>query len=74
MLLPINVNPESTIYYQGSFVYNEIKRVKRAMLFDLYATVCKKHMMNFTVFLLCLDWLYLVDLATTNEHGEVICL
>lgn len=74
MLLPINVNPESTIYYQGSFVLNEIKSAKRIRLLELYTTVCKTHPMTISVFLLCLDWLYLVELATTNEQGEVICL
>lgn len=75
MLLPDNIHPELSIYYNGSFVLGELKRLDNQSVMDLYQNVKIKKEMSFPVFVLCLDWLYLIDAAKMNERGYVqLCL
>ncbi len=75
MLLPDNIHPELSIYYNGSFVLGELKKLDNQSVMDLYQNVKIKKEMSFPVFVLCLDWLYLIDAAKMNERGYVqLCL
>lgn len=71
MLLPDNIHPENSIYYNGAFVIDSLKKNKKFKLLDLYQEVKAKRSMSFSVFILCLDWLYLIDVATINNLGEI---
>ncbi|MBS5800172.1 MAG: hypothetical protein KID02_10535 [Clostridiales bacterium] len=73
MLLPDNVQPELSIYYNGAIVLGELQAKPVQAIIDLYEHV--RSSMSFQIFLLCLDWLYLIDAAKVNERGEVeLCL
>jgi hypothetical protein len=75
MLLPDNIHPENTIYYNGAFVLQSLLQKNVQTLLDLYQDVKLKRNISFSVLILCLDWLYLIDLAEINEKGEVrLCL
>lgn len=71
MLLPDNIHPENTIYYNGAFVLQSLQEKHVQSLIELYQNVKLKRDMSFSVLILCLDWLYLIDLAIINERGEV---
>lgn len=71
MLVPDNIHPEQTIYYNGSFVLEAIQGNRVMDLLDLYIQTKSKQEMSMPVFLLCLDWLFLLDLVTLNSHGKV---
>lgn len=71
MLLPNNIHPENSIYYNGAFVLQEIQKGTNQNLLDLYQNVKKMHNMSFGVFVLSLDWLYLIDVAELNAKGEI---
>lgn len=71
MLLPDNIHPELSIYYNGSIVLEELKTKTKQPVFDLYQSVKKRNGMSFPTFMLSLDWLYLIDLARINENGWV---
>jgi len=71
MLLPDNIHPENTIYYNGAFVLQSLQEKHVQNLIELYQNVKLKRDMSFSVLILCLDWLYLIDLAIINERGEV---
>jgi hypothetical protein len=71
MLLPDNIHPENSIYYNGAFVIDSLKQNQRLTLLDLYQNVKAKKTMSFSVFILCLDWLYLIDVARVNKLGEI---
>jgi len=71
MLLPDNIYPEHSIYYNGSIVLQELKLKTKQPIFDLYQKVKKINDMSFSTFILSLDWLYLIDLARINEKGWV---
>ncbi len=75
MLLPDNVHPELTLYYNGAVLLGELKKCKRQSIIDLYQNVKLKNNMSFSTFILCLDWLYLIDSVKVIERGDVeICL
>ena len=71
MLLPDNIHPENSIYYNGAFVIESLKKGQNVKLIDLYQEVKVKRSMSFSVFILCLDWLYLIDVARINNLGEI---
>lgn len=71
MLLPDNIHPDNCIYYNGVFVIESLKKGISYNMFDLYQEVKAKKHMSFSVFILCLDWLYLLDVANLNSKGEI---
>lgn len=71
MLLPDNIHPELSIYYNGSIVLEELKIKTKQPVFDLYQRVKGINDMTFPIFMLSLDWLYLIELANVNENGWV---
>lgn len=75
MLLPDNIQPEMSIYYNGAMVLVCLKSENKQDLIELYKNVKKQYEMTFSVYLLSLDWLYLIDLAKCNDRGEIeLCL
>lgn len=71
MLLPDNIHPELCIYYNGSIILAELEKQTEQKLFELYHNVKKANNMSFSVFVLSLDWLYLIQLAQISEKGVV---
>lgn len=71
MLLPDNIHPEYSVYYNGAFVLQSLKKHSKLTLFDLYQEVIEIHDMTFPIFVLCLDWLYLLNIVKLNNDGEV---
>lgn len=75
MLLPDNVRPELSIYYNGYIVLQELKNKYNQPIFELYQSVKNKSNMSISTFVLSLDWLYLIDMAILNQEGIVeLCL
>ncbi len=75
MLLPDNIHPELSLYYNGAVVLKELRKHKKQSMIDLYHNVKMKNNMSFSTFILCLDWLYLIDSAKVSEEGDVeLCL
>ena len=71
MLLPDNIHPDNSIYYNGAFVIDSLKKDFSYKMLDLYQEVKAKKQMSFSVFILCLDWLYLLEVAKLNSKGEI---
>jgi len=71
MLLPDNIRPELSIYYNGSVVLAELKVIAKQKMFDLYHHVKNRNDISYASFILCLDWLYLIDAAKIDENGWV---
>jgi len=71
MLLPDNIKPELTIYYNGAVVLKELQQVNKCVIIDLYQKVKQKNNMSFMTFMLSIDWLYLIEVAIMNKNGEI---
>jgi hypothetical protein len=75
MLLPDNIHPELSIYYNGSIVLAELNEESKLQIMDLYQRVKERNGMSFPIFILSLDWLYLINVAQVNSEGVVeLCL
>ena len=75
MLLPDNIQPELSLYYNGALVLNELQIKDKQSIINLYQKVKVSNEMSFSTFILSLDWLYLINAAHINERGELaLCL
>lgn len=73
MLLPDNIHPEHCIYYNGSLLVKVLQNKKNLDLLDLYHEVKKLKNISFPVFILCIDWLYLVNIAEIHDGKIKLC-
>lgn len=71
MLLPDNIHPELSIYYNSYLIILELEKEPKQKLLDLYCNIKKSNKISFSLFILSLDWLYLVNIAKINEKGVV---
>lgn len=71
MLLPDNIHPEQSIYYNGAFVLQALNEQRVMNMLDLYASIQDYRKMSMPVFVLCLDWLFLLNLVSLNDQGGV---
>ena len=71
MLVPDNIHPDQTIYFNGAFVLKVIQEHRVMDLLDLYIQTTTERKMSMPVFVLCLDWLFLLNLVTLDNHGKV---
>jgi hypothetical protein len=74
MLIPDNIHPEQTIYFNGAFVLKTIQKNRSEEMLELYIKTKADREMSMPIFVLCLDWLFLLNLITINTSGKVeIC-
>lgn len=75
MLLPDSIHPQNSIYYTGAKILKMLQSIGTTILGDLYINMKSEYNMSFSVFLLSLDWLFLIKAAQINQAGEVeLCL
>ena len=74
MLVPDNIRPEDTIYFNGAKVLQVMLEEQRLAIADLYVILKKTSEISFASMLLCLDWLYLMDCVEVNNGEVVLCL
>jgi hypothetical protein len=72
MLVPDNIHPEQTIYYNGAFVLQALQHHRQLDLLELFQHTRETIAMSLPVFMLCVDWLYLLGLAEINSSGQVV--
>jgi len=73
MLLPDNIHPENSIYYNGAIVLKVLQEHNSIELLELYSLVKKIREMSFPIFILSLDWLYLIDIAYLKKEKVELC-
>jgi len=73
MLLPDNIHPELTIYYNGSIVLDTLQNNDNIEMLELYSKVKEIQNMSFSIFILSLDWLYLIDVAILQNEKVKLC-
>jgi len=73
MLLPDNIHPEQSIYFAGAKVLQTLQEHPVIELLDLYNLTRARQDLSMPVFVLCLDWLFLLNLVMIDDRGRV-CL
>ena len=71
MLVPDKIHPDQTIYFNGAFVLKVIQEHRVMDMLDLYIQTTTEREMSMPVFVLCLDWLFLLNLVTLDNYGKV---
>lgn len=62
MLMPNNTNPKNSIYFNAALIIKEFSSDAEPVYFwDLYRKMKEQYNMTLNVFVICLDWLYLID-------------
>ena len=69
MLLPNNVRPENSLYYQGYLILSELDMNYSFM--DLYLLLKDKYDLSVSNYILGLDWLYMIDAIFIDKNGSV---
>ncbi|MFT5337456.1 MAG: hypothetical protein ACI9YL_001459 [Luteibaculaceae bacterium] len=73
MLLPDNIHPENTVYFNGAMVLNLLQTDSSIEFLELYNQVKSNGNISFQTYILCLDWLYLIDAAKLNNGKVELC-
>ena len=73
MLLPDNIHPDNSIYYNGGIVLQVLQINDKLEMLELYNRVKKVRYMSFPVFVLCLDWLYLINVVELKREKVELC-
>ena len=71
MLLPENIHPQNSVYFNGAIVLGALQRNDTQDLITLFQNTKKDREISFSLFVLCLDWLYLIGAAQLNNDGIV---
>lgn len=71
MLIPDTVHPEQTIYYNGAIVLDQLNKTGSSDALDLYQQSNSQQDMSMPVFVLCLDWLFLLSLIEVDQKGGI---
>lgn len=74
MILPDNIQPENSLYATGAKVISVLSNQRVLGLNDLYEEVCKTQSMSFNLFMLSLDWLFLINAICNKEEGIGLCI
>jgi hypothetical protein len=73
MLLPDNMHPENSIYFNGASILEILQEYPSIDFLELFSSIKKVSDMSFPTFILCLDWLYLINVAELKEGKVALC-
>ena len=73
MLVPQNISPDDCVYYNAAYVLHALMQKGNMSLSDLFCEVRLRHKMTFSMFLHCLDWLYLIDAINYSNETITLC-
>ena len=73
MLIPDHSRPEDSIYYNGAKVLSEMQTAVSLPIGELYVRMRSNLDISFANFLLCLDWLYLIECVEVKEGRVILC-
>lgn len=72
MLLTRSSKPERSVYFGGGSVLESLRSFEESpSMVDLYDAVKSEHGMSASMFIMCLDWLYLCDAVKVEDSGLV---
>ncbi|MGD1818014.1 MAG: ABC-three component system middle component 6 [Pleomorphochaeta sp.] len=73
MLVNYESAPKNSILYSSSIVISYLKKNNNKSDYENLFSFCKSKKMEYSIFILTIDWLYLVNIIKQlNEFNEVI--
>lgn len=73
MLIPDNIRPENSLYYNGGKVLEVMLSEKRLSISELYVRMREKMNISIATLMLSLDWLYLLGCLEVKDGEVVVC-
>ena len=71
MLLPENVHPVNSLYFNGAYVLEALRKTGEVSYMNLYIESRKLREIPMPIFALTLDWLFLAGLVSYNSSGNI---
>jgi hypothetical protein len=73
MIISSNVHPERDMYYLGAKVIEALSASNRDHwdYIELFESLKQNHNIEFKLFILCLDWLFLINAIEKDVNGEI---
>ena len=71
MLLPENIHPTNSLYFNGAYVLEALRKSGAINHMNLHIESSKLRDMQIPVFTLTLDWLFLAGLVSCNDDGNI---
>ncbi|WP_339426119.1 ABC-three component system middle component 6 [Photorhabdus heterorhabditis] len=72
MLLPKDIHPTNSLYFNGAYVLQAVRQCKEVSMMDLFVESRKLRDISMPIFVLTLDWLFLADLVSYNDSGNIV--
>jgi hypothetical protein len=74
MIVSRDIHPERDFYYLGAKVIRilEESKTKTIDFFETYSTLKKQENVSINLYVLTLDWLFLLRVIDKNENGDLI--
>lgn len=73
MIVDFDNSPSNSIIYTSSIIMNYLSDKKKSRDLDDIFKYCSEHKMEYSIFFLSIDWLYLVGvIKEINKENEVI--
>ena len=69
MLLPDNINPRYSVYYNGYLVLHALNNGKFTNIDRLYLEL--RNVMSFSMLIISLDWLFIIGATFIDENGGI---
>lgn len=73
MIVSKNISPERDLYYLGSILIDifQSKNIKEIEYIELYSSFKEKSDIGPNLFLLTLDWLFILGLIKNSDNGKI---
>ena len=72
MLLPDSIHPKYSVYYTGAMLLKKLQLQGKMSVADLFVVAKEENDISFRLYLLSLDWLYLINAAQINNKGDIV--
>jgi len=73
MLLPKDVHPKNSLYFNGAFIIKALAGRGSIGFMDLYLATRELCDMPIALFVLALDWLFLATVVRDNDGNIELC-
>lgn len=73
MLLPKDINPINTLYFNGALAINTMNSTPKKSIdfFELYEKLKASNNLSFQSYIFALDWLFLIGSIKLGTYGKI---
>lgn len=74
MIVSRDIHPERDFYYMGAKVIKVLEESKSKVIdfFEVYSSLKEQEKISVNLYVLTLDWLFLLNVIEKNENGDLV--